>query len=61
MADLCNRFFTRKQGKLEAGEIVLRSFNDYRKTTDRIIRVLGKTAMVEELVSPIISPGCGMT
>ncbi len=49
VVELCDRFLSRKQDKQQAGEIVLRHFNDYRKTTDRIIRVLGKTSVVEEL------------
>ena len=50
VVELCDRFLSRKQDKQQAGEIVLRHFNDYRKTTDRMIRVLGKTSVVEELV-----------
>jgi integrase len=50
VVELCDRFLSRKQDKQQAGEIVLRHFNDYRKTTDRMIRVLGKTALVEELL-----------
>ncbi len=50
LMELCNRFLTRKKEKLDSGGITLRHYNDYHATTDRLIRVLGKNAIVEEIL-----------
>lgn len=49
--DLCNRFLTAKTQQLETGEITNRTFADYKSTTDRIIRVFGKSRRVDDLAS----------
>ncbi len=49
VADLCNRFLTHKQHAMENGEIVCRTFYELKATTDRIIRVFGRTRLVEDL------------
>ncbi len=47
--DLCNRFLTHCQKKIESDEIVQRTFDDYKRTTDRIVRVLGLSRRVDDL------------
>jgi len=49
VAGLCNHFLTFKKARVSTGELTLRSFQDYQKTTDRIVRVFGKGAAVESL------------
>jgi integrase len=51
VADLCNRFLTAKQHSLASGEITARTFNDYRRTTDRLVAMFGKTRLVDDLAS----------
>lgn len=46
---LCNRFLTFKRARVTSGELTVRSFRDYRATTDRIVGVFGKTTAVEAL------------
>src|SRR5262245_26524407 len=48
---LCDRFVQSKDAQLEAGEITQRSRNDYKKTTDGIIKEFGKTRLVTDLGS----------
>ncbi len=48
---LCNRFLTFKQHQFEIGEIVWLTFTDYKIVTDRLIAVLGKTRLVEDLAA----------
>jgi integrase len=47
--DLCNRFLTSKQQLLATAEITGRTFSDYRRTTDRLVSVLGKDTTVVDL------------
>ena len=47
--DLCNQFLTAKKRRQDNGEIGSRTFEDYKLTTDRLVRVLGKRQVVEEL------------
>ncbi len=47
--ELCDRFCTRWQDKLNAGEIVQRTFDDYYRACARLVRVFGRSAVVEEL------------
>lgn len=49
--DLCNRFYTAKKRKLEAGEIGSRTFTEYEQTTDLIIQAFGKNRLVSNLAS----------
>jgi integrase len=47
--DLCNRFLTSKQRKVETGRLSPRSLEEYRRTTDRLVRVFNKNRPVEDL------------
>lgn len=47
--DLCNRFLTAKQSKLDNGRLSPRSFDEYKQTTDRIVRVLTGRRLVDDL------------
>src|SRR5262245_577107 len=49
VADLCNQFLTAKKRKLEAGRLSPRSFDEYKQTTDRLVRVLTGRRLVEDL------------
>lgn len=49
--DLCNRFLTSKQHQVDTGEITIRTFRDYNSTTDRIVRVFGKSRVVVDLAA----------
>ena len=66
--DLCNQFLTSKARQQEAGELSPRSFLDYKRCTDRIVRAFGKQRLVEdlaaddfELLRADIADGCGRT
>lgn len=47
--DLCNRFFTAKQRKMDAGEIAHRTFKEYEETTSIIVDAFGKDRLVDDL------------
>ena len=47
--ELCNCFLTAKRHQLDTGEIVQHTFDDYKKVTDRIVRIFGLTRLVSEL------------
>ena len=49
--DLCNRFLTAKQQKCASGEMSLRTFAEYRQSTDRLIATFGKERLVADLAS----------
>ena len=49
LKDLCNKFLTRKQQKLDNDEIVPRTFYGYKQITDRLITVFGGTRLVDDL------------
>jgi len=49
LRDLCNRFLTYKTALLESGEITAGTFTEYKTTTDRLIRIFGKTQLVDDL------------
>lgn len=49
MRDLANRFLTAKKRRLETGEMGLRSFSEYHKTCERVLRVLGKHRLVDDV------------
>jgi len=49
VADMCNRFLTAKQRKLEALEIGPRMFGKYKVTTDRLVTTFGKSRLVDDL------------
>jgi len=47
--DLCNRFLTNRQNKMEAGELSTVSFQDYYATCTRIVKAFGATRLVADL------------
>ncbi len=47
--ELCNRFLTSKLRKLESGRLSPRTLEEYRRTTDRLVRVFGKNRPVADL------------
>ncbi|MHB8956534.1 MAG: tyrosine-type recombinase/integrase [Pirellulaceae bacterium] len=49
VADLCNRFLESREQRRDAGVITNRTWLDYKRSTDIIVKVLGKTAVVEHL------------
>jgi integrase len=51
VADLCNRFRTAKLRKAEAREIGPRTYAEYTKTTDRLVRTFGGSRLVEDLAA----------
>jgi integrase len=51
VAKLCDRFLKSKLRKLEAGEMGVRAFADYRATTDLIVAAFGKTRLVDDLAA----------
>jgi len=50
IADLCNRFLTTKRRLLDAGEIVRRTFEDYFRTCNLIVRFFGRDRRVDDLL-----------
>ena len=53
--ELCNRFLTSKLRKLESGRLSPRTLEEYRRTTDRLVRVFGKNRPVADLWERTIS------
>lgn len=51
VADLCNRFLTAKTRAKEADELSDRMFNEYRRSTDRLVTTFGKTRLVDDLAA----------
>jgi integrase len=51
VADLCNRFLTAKQRKMEAREIGQRMFGEYKATTDRLVATFGAKRRVDDIAS----------
>ena len=49
LRDVCNRFLTSKQGKLESGELSRNSFADYHRVCDRMIDFFGRSRRVDQL------------
>lgn len=47
--DLCNKFLRHKMLRLESGEIGVRTFAEYRATTDRLAKVFGRDKLTDEL------------
>jgi integrase len=45
----CNHFLTDRHRRLEAGDLTVSSFNDYKKTCERLIREFGATRAVDDL------------
>jgi len=51
VADLCNRFLTAKQRKLEAREIGARMFGEYKATTDRLVATFGARRRLDDVAA----------
>ena len=51
VGDLCNEFLTAKTRRRDAGEITLRSFDEYKQTTDRLVATFGRNRLVDDLAS----------
>jgi integrase len=51
VADLCNRFLTAKQHLLDTSELAQCTFDDYFSTCSRIVRVFGRSRLVNDLRS----------
>jgi integrase len=49
--NLCSRFLAAKLRQVEAGEIAAPTFTEYNKTTARLMRVFGKTRLIEDLAA----------
>ena len=49
MADVCNRFLTSKAHLRDNHEITVKTFAEYKRTTDRLVRVFGKGCLVDGL------------
>lgn len=49
--ELANKFLTYNTHKVRTAELCQRSFNDYQDSCERMIRVLGSNAVVEEIRS----------
>ena len=47
--DLCNHFLTHKQHQYELGEIAWRTFDDYHRSCELLLKHFGKSAIVEEI------------
>jgi hypothetical protein len=46
---LCNSFLTHALAKRDGGELANPSFDDYHKSCERMLKHLGKTAIVQEI------------
>ena len=51
LSALCNRFLTAKTRKLKSGELGQRMFNEYKATTDLLIKQFGSKRLVSDLAS----------
>jgi len=49
--DLCNRFLTEKQNRLDAGKLSARMFAEYKLTTDRLFATFGKNRLVTDFTA----------
>lgn len=47
--DLCNRFLSVKHNRLQAGQLSIRSFNDYFSTAEKLINQFGSNRLVKDL------------
>ena len=52
IAGLCNNFLSFKKARVTTGELSVRTFSDYQRTTDRLVRVFGGGSSVESLNGP---------
>ena len=51
VAGLSNHFLTAKQRQMDAVELSPRTFAEYKATTDRLVRLFGKTRLVSDLAA----------
>jgi integrase len=51
IADLCNRFLNAKRHLLDTSEITVRSFRDYFSTCERIVDILGRNRLIDDLAA----------
>jgi integrase len=51
VADLVDRFLTSKRLRLDSGELSARTFRDYYKICEKLVRLLGKRRLVDDLRS----------
>jgi integrase len=51
LRELCNAFLTAKKRQLDAKEIGVRMFGEYKSITDLLIHQFGKTRLVDDLIS----------
>jgi len=49
--DLCNQFLTDRQHRLDAGELVQRTWNEYHRSCSFLLTELGRDRLVEDLRS----------
>src|SRR5436305_6723432 len=49
LKDLCNAFLNAKQGRVDSGELALRSWRDYKAACDLLVKHFGKTRSVADL------------
>lgn len=49
LKDLCNEFLTYKKHLVETGELTARSHRDYYDTCERLLSILGRNIIVEEI------------
>ena len=49
LLDLCNRFLHYKRGKVNTGELTMRSWYDYHQTGERLLKVFGKNRQVSDI------------
>jgi integrase len=47
--ELVNHFLTREKRKIASGEITERTFEDYKDNCERVLKVLGRTTLVDSL------------
>jgi len=47
--DLCNRFLTAKQKRVESGELQLATWHDYKRTCSRVIDVFGRNRVADTM------------
>ena len=51
VADLCNHFLTAKLRKREAGEITVRTFDEYKATSTRLVTTFGRERLIVDLAA----------
>lgn len=49
VSDACNEFLIAKRARIETGELTVRTWEEYKKSAARMVRVLGRSTPVEKL------------